>query len=45
MAYKADAFTRQNVEIDPVERPDGAEMLFDAVQLHECRARFSHGPR
>ena len=35
MADEADAFAGADGEVDAVERADGAEMLFDAVQLDD----------
>ncbi len=35
VADEADAFARGDVEADAVERADGAERLFDAVQVDE----------
>ena len=42
MADQADAFAGRDDEIDAIERTDGAEMLFDAVQLDDWSPAFSH---
>jgi hypothetical protein len=44
MADEPDAFTLIDTEVDTVERADGAEVLFDAVQLDDTLAcHFRHG--
>ena len=46
VADEADAFAGIDGEIDPVERMDGAEMLFDAVQPDDvcaCPRHHRHG--
>ncbi len=45
VADEPHAFARIDGEIHAVERVDGAEMLFDAAQLHDVRALVGHCPR
>src|ERR1700736_6121333 len=42
MADQADAFAGIDGEVDAIQCADGAEMLFDAVQLDDVRACLSH---
>jgi hypothetical protein len=37
MAYKPDAFTAPDREINPIQGANGAEMLFGVVQPNEVR--------
>ena len=42
VADQPHAFAGFDAEIDPVERADGAEMFFDAVQLHDVGVSIGH---
>src|SRR4051812_15825764 len=44
MADKSDAFACIDIEIHTVERTDGTELFFDAVQLYDVRPRLRHSP-
>ena len=39
---KPEALTPPDHQVDAIERADGAEMLLDAVQLDQFRARNDH---
>ena len=44
VADQPDAFAAPDGEIDAVERANGAELNFDALQVNDCGASLSHRP-